>query len=87
MFTFTQSTTFSSNMPDAPSKVSGNMTAAGGSVKETVGKAIGNESMQCQGAGQKAQGNAEVEAAKAKGYAQGTGEKMAGNVKSGNKNM
>lgn len=59
------------------------MTAAAGSLKQTVGKALGNESMQCEGAGKKAQGNAEVDAAKAKGYAEGTGEKLSGNIKSG----
>jgi uncharacterized protein YjbJ (UPF0337 family) len=65
----------------SPSKVSGNAAAAMGTVKESIGSAIGNRSMEADGAAQRAKGNAEVEAAKAQGYAKGTIDNVSGNVK------
>ena len=64
-----------------PSKVSGNLSAAAGAVKENVGYAVGNHSMEARGAADRAQGNAEVEAAKAKGYTEGVVNNVSGAVK------
>jgi len=70
-----------SNMTHQPSKVSGNLSAAAGTVKENVGHAIGNHSMEARGAADRAKGNAEVEAAKAEGYAKGVVNNVSGAVK------
>ena len=66
---------------NTPSKAHGNVVSAMGSVKENVGSAIGNHSMQANGAAERAKGNAEVESAKAAGYAAGTVDHATGNVK------
>lgn len=68
-------------MTHSPSKVSGNATSAMGAVKENIGAAVGNRSMQANGAAERAKGNAEVEAAKAQGYAKGTVDNVSGSVK------
>jgi len=63
------------------SKVSGYKDEVLGSAKETVGKALGNEQMQAEGAAKNMYGHAEVEAAKGQQRVQGTGEQFTGNVK------
>lgn len=68
-------------MTNSPSKTSGNMSAAAGAIKENVGHALGNKSMEADGAAKRAKGNAEVETAKAQGYAAGTADKAMGSVK------
>jgi len=68
---------------DQPSKVHGNLSAATGSVKENVGWAFGNRSMEANGKAENAKGNAEIEAAKAKGYAEGVVDNVSGSVKNG----
>ncbi|KAH6918161.1 hypothetical protein BKA70DRAFT_1246411 [Coprinopsis sp. MPI-PUGE-AT-0042] len=61
-----------------PSKMSGQMHAAKGGVKETVGKTFGATNMKFEGAQERAAGHAEKEAAKTGSYAQGTAERAAG---------
>ncbi|TPX61653.1 hypothetical protein PhCBS80983_g00963 [Powellomyces hirtus] len=68
-------------MSAAPSKTHGNMEAAKGSVKETVGKVLGNQSMRVEGAAQNAAGNAEVDAVKSANYASGAMDSMGGSIK------
>lgn len=68
-------------MTHQPSKVSGSLSAAAGAVKENVGHAFGNKSMEAGGAADRAKGNAEVEAAKAKEYTKGTMDRVTGAVK------
>ncbi|KAJ3022528.1 hypothetical protein HKX48_005945 [Thoreauomyces humboldtii] len=63
------------------SKTSGHMEAMKGSVKETIGKVTGNQSMRTEGAAQNAAGNAEVEAVTAKNHAEGTVDHATGNIK------
>ena len=57
------------------------MSAAAGTVKETVGNMIGNRSMEAEGKAQHAAGNAEYEQARAQGYASGVMNSVSGNVK------
>ncbi|KAJ3284618.1 hypothetical protein HK104_009857 [Borealophlyctis nickersoniae] len=57
------------------------MTAAAGSVKETLGRVVGSAHLQAEGAAKRAQGNAEVNAAKTHGYAQGAGNSASGSMK------
>ncbi|KAL3138962.1 hypothetical protein ABBQ32_005771 [Trebouxia sp. C0010 RCD-2024] len=64
-----------------PSKVTGNLKSAQGAVKETLGAAVGAKQMESEGKATRAEGNTEVEAAKAKGYAEGAGDSLAGGVK------
>lgn len=52
-----------------------------GRVKENTGWAMGNERMEAEGKAQYAKGVAEVEAAKTKERAKGTGEQMKGELK------
>src|SRR5690349_14111844 len=47
-------------MTSAPSKISGNINAATGAIKQNIGAAIGNERMQVEGATTRAKGNTEV---------------------------
>ncbi|DBA84027.1 TPA: hypothetical protein ACH3X1_006511 [Trebouxia sp. C0004] len=64
-----------------PSKVTGNLKAAQGAVKETLGAAVGAKQMESEGKATRAEGNTELEAAKAKGYAEGAGDSLAGGLK------
>ncbi|KAK9830218.1 hypothetical protein WJX72_010411 [[Myrmecia] bisecta] len=64
-----------------PSKTSGNIKAATGAVKQNVGSALGNEQMQAEGAGKRAEGNTEHKTAEAKGYAEGAGDSLLGGIK------
>ncbi|KAI8820384.1 putative cruciform DNA binding protein [Fimicolochytrium jonesii] len=65
----------------APSKTHGNIQAATGAVKETIGATVGNQSLRAEGAAQRASGNAEVEGVKAKNYASGAVDGAVGNIK------
>ena len=66
---------------NGPSKVNGNVNAAVGTVKENIGHAVGNHSLEARGAADRAQGNAEVEVAKAQGYANGVVDNVSGSIK------
>lgn len=68
-------------MTNHPSKISGNISSIGGSIKETTGRIIGNKSMEADGVAKRTKGDAEVAAAKAAGYAAGTADKVSGTVK------
>ena len=65
-------------MPEHPSKASGNIDSAMGTVKQNVGSAFGNKEMEAKGAAQRASGNTEFETAKAAGRAQGSKDKLYG---------
>ncbi|KAI9296855.1 DNA binding protein, partial [Neoconidiobolus thromboides FSU 785] len=52
-----------------------------GSIKENVGSALGNHSLESKGAAQRAEGDAEYKAAQAKGYAEGSKDSVKGSVK------
>ncbi|KAJ3294865.1 hypothetical protein HK104_003206 [Borealophlyctis nickersoniae] len=64
-----------------PSKVSGNMTATAGSIKESVGRMVGSAQMQAEGAAKRTEGNAEIQAAKTQGYTEGAVDSMGGSIK------
>ncbi|KAI9227676.1 MAG: putative cruciform DNA binding protein [Piptocephalis tieghemiana] len=68
-------------MAGEPSKLNANMTWAKGQVQSTLGGIINNERMRSQGEADISRGNAEYEAAKAKGYAGGALDKASGTVK------
>ena len=63
------------------SPYSGNIDAVTGTIKQNIGYAIGNEQMEAEGALTRAHGNAEVEAARVKGYAEGVVNDVKGTVK------
>ncbi|KAI9096535.1 putative cruciform DNA binding protein [Phlyctochytrium arcticum] len=64
-----------------PSRAHGNVEATVGSIKETVGKAVGNQSLRTEGAAQNAAGNAEVQAVKSANYASGQMDSIGGGIK------
>ncbi|KAL3158374.1 hypothetical protein ABBQ38_010613 [Trebouxia sp. C0009 RCD-2024] len=66
-----------------PSRASGNTKSTIGSIKENVGGLVSDQ-WAADGKAQRTEGDAEVEAAKTKGYAEGAGDSLAGGVK---KNM
>ncbi|KAJ9065647.1 hypothetical protein DSO57_1031452 [Entomophthora muscae] len=68
-------------MSSQPSKVSGTFNNAKGAVRQTAGKVVGSDEMQAKGAAEKAEGQAETQAAKTKGHAEGTGSSVKGSVK------
>ncbi|RKP35332.1 hypothetical protein BJ085DRAFT_3779, partial [Dimargaris cristalligena] len=61
-----------------PSQLSGNVKCATGTVKETVGHAVGNPKLAQAGSRQRAEGNVEYEAAKAQAVAEGMVDKTKG---------
>jgi len=61
-----------------PSKTSGQIHSAKGSMKESVGRTIGAVGLQRSGAQEHAAGQAEIHGGKASGYAQGTAERAQG---------
>jgi len=63
---------------DGPSKQSGQFHSMKGSAVETVGNATGAESWQGSGKEEHAKGEGEYDAARAKGYAEGTGDRLKG---------
>ncbi|KAG9007651.1 hypothetical protein FRB90_009313 [Tulasnella sp. 427] len=62
----------------SPSKTTGQKDSTMGSLKETVGNTFGASNMAQRGREQHAHGEAEVKAAKAEGYAEGTTDRMVG---------
>ncbi|KAJ3032762.1 hypothetical protein HDV00_007170 [Rhizophlyctis rosea] len=64
-----------------PTKSSGYTSQAIGAVKQNVGSLLGNHSMQAEGASQRAQGNAEVQAAKAQQFTEGAIDSVGGSIK------
>lgn len=71
-----------SSSSSSPSKVSGNLKAAAGTVKENVGHLFGSTQTEAKGAAQRMEGNAEIDAAKSKAYVEGTGSHATGAMKS-----
>ncbi|KAJ3178957.1 hypothetical protein HDU87_003226 [Geranomyces variabilis] len=63
------------------STLTGHLNAAKGAVKETVGSATGNHSLHAKGVAEKAEGHAQVNAAKAGNHVDAAGDKTAGNIK------
>jgi uncharacterized protein YjbJ (UPF0337 family) len=64
-----------------PSKTSGNAKAAQGAVRENLGKVIGSNEQQMKGAAKREEGNAEHDAAQAKGWMEGAKDNVMGTVK------
>eukprot|EP00611_Tribonema_gayanum_P021370 TRINITY_DN408_c0_g2_i2.p2 TRINITY_DN408_c0_g2~~TRINITY_DN408_c0_g2_i2.p2 ORF type:complete len:100 (-),score=31.10 TRINITY_DN408_c0_g2_i2:515-814(-) len=63
-----------------PSKISATKDQVVGQVKATVGKTIGNHTMEAEGNMQHTHGTAEKHAATAKQTAEGTGDKVYGHI-------
>ncbi|PVF98497.1 hypothetical protein CPB86DRAFT_814712 [Serendipita vermifera] len=61
-----------------PSKVSGNFHSVKGTAVEAVGNLTGSTSWQQSGQQEHAAGEAEIKAAQAKGYVEGTGDRIQG---------
>ncbi|KAJ3178033.1 hypothetical protein HDU87_003811 [Geranomyces variabilis] len=68
-------------MSTQPSKTHGKIEEITGSVRETVGKVTGNQSMRADGAAQSARGTAEIEGVKAANYASGALDSAGGAIK------
>lgn len=64
-----------------PSKINGNVNSALGAVKENIGATFNDKSLEANGLVQREKGNAEVTAAKAEKYTEGTIEKGTGKFK------
>ncbi|KAJ1929476.1 hypothetical protein IWQ60_001157 [Tieghemiomyces parasiticus] len=64
-----------------PSQFNGNLQATTGAVKETIGHAVGNANLAQAGSQQRAEGNAEYQAARAQAVAEGVVEKTSGVVR------
>jgi uncharacterized protein YjbJ (UPF0337 family) len=64
-----------------PSKTNAQYNQAMGSVKETVGSALGNTNLQAKGHVQNKEGHAEQTAAETKGWVEGAVDSVAGAVK------
>ncbi|KAF9261719.1 hypothetical protein L218DRAFT_905205 [Marasmius fiardii PR-910] len=65
-------------MSSEPNKTSGQIHSVKGNVVETVGNLTGAESWQNSGKQEHAEGEAEYDAARAKGYAEGTKDRVGG---------
>ncbi|KAJ3037512.1 hypothetical protein HDV00_001625 [Rhizophlyctis rosea] len=68
-------------MTGQPSKTSGNTDSMLGAIKQNIGSALGNHSMQAEGAAKRAHGDAEVKAAKNQQYTEGAVDSMGGSIK------
>ncbi|KAJ3506789.1 hypothetical protein NLJ89_g6671 [Agrocybe chaxingu] len=66
------------SMNDSPSKTSGQLHSMKGSMVEGVGNLTGSTSWQNSGKKEHAEGETEYKAAQAKGYAEGTMDRMTG---------
>ncbi|KAI5886943.1 uncharacterized protein SCHCODRAFT_02085449 [Schizophyllum commune H4-8] len=65
-------------MSNEPSKTSGQYHSTKGNVVEAIGNATGLESWQTSGKQEHAEGEGEYNAARAKGYAEGTADRISG---------
>ncbi|RXW17519.1 hypothetical protein EST38_g8330 [Candolleomyces aberdarensis] len=65
-------------MSTDPSKTSGQFHSTKGTVKESLGNAVGSTNLQQKGKTEHAAGETEYNAARAKGYAEGTGDRVTG---------
>ncbi|KAL1742932.1 hypothetical protein HDZ31DRAFT_65490 [Schizophyllum fasciatum] len=65
-------------MSNEPSKTSGQFHSTKGNVVEAIGNATGLESWQTSGKQEHAEGEGEYNAARAKGYAEGTADRISG---------
>ncbi|KAL1735012.1 hypothetical protein EV714DRAFT_201313 [Schizophyllum commune] len=65
-------------MSNEPSKTSGQFHSTKGNVVEAIGNATGLESWQMSGKQEHAEGEGEYNAARAKGYAEGTADRITG---------
>ncbi|TFK22473.1 hypothetical protein FA15DRAFT_622491 [Coprinopsis marcescibilis] len=63
---------------DGPNKTSGQFHSTKGSVKDTIGSIFGATNLQREGKQEHAAGEAEYDAARAKGYAEGTQDRVVG---------
>ncbi|DBB03107.1 hypothetical protein WJX77_004682 [Trebouxia sp. C0004] len=63
-----------------PSRAGGNAKSTAGSIKENLGGLVSDQ-WAAEGKQQRVEGDAEVEAAKTKGYAEGAGDSLAGGLK------
>jgi uncharacterized protein YjbJ (UPF0337 family) len=70
-------------MSNAGERAKAETEKLGGKVKQTVGKAIGNQQMQAEGAAKEIEGDARGAAAKGKERVKGTVEEVAGAIKKG----
>jgi len=70
-------------MSNASNRLDGAAEELGGTIKQAVGKTLGNEQMEAEGTARKLEGQGKQEAAKASERAQGKVEEVAGAVKGG----
>ncbi|KAL0082341.1 hypothetical protein J3Q64DRAFT_1239762 [Phycomyces blakesleeanus] len=68
-------------MIDTPSRTDGKTDQFKGNVKETVGSAVGNDSLKREGNTQNSTGHVEETTAKTTGYVQGLTDQVSGAVK------
>lgn len=64
-------------MGSATDKIKGVANQAGGKIKETVGKAIGNEQMEVEGMGQQVKGKVQQKVGEAKSAVKDAADKIA----------
>ena len=69
------------NAYNGPSKTEGRKDEFVGNVKEKTGRAVGNESLQAEGASQNLAGTVQNQAAVVSGYVQGAADQLSGAVK------
>jgi uncharacterized protein YjbJ (UPF0337 family) len=69
------------NMSNLQKRGEGEAEKLGGKLKKTVGKVIGNEQIEAEGAVKEIKGDAKVETAKAGERLKGAGEELVGKVK------
>lgn len=70
-------------MSNSSTRLDGAVEELGGTIKQAVGKTIGNEQMEAEGNAKKLEGQGKQEAAKASERVQGKVEEVAGAIKGG----